>query len=73
VNQLLEYGERVFNLQRLFNLREANLTPKEDMVPPRFLEKNPELSKEVRRYYRARKWDQNGVPKEDILKQLGLA
>jgi len=73
VNQLLEYGERIFNLQRLFNLREANLTPKDDMVPPRFLEKNPEFSKEVRRYYRTRKWDQNGIPKEEILKQLGLA
>ena len=72
-NQLLEYGERIFTLQRLFNLREANLTPEDDMVPPRFLEKNPELPKEVRRYYRARKWDQNGVPKEDLLKQLGLA
>jgi len=73
VNQLLEYGERIFNLERLFNLREANLTPQDDMVPPRFLEKNPELPKEVKHYYRARKWDQNGVPKAEILKHLGLA
>jgi len=71
-DQLLEYGERIFTLERLFNLREAKLTPEDDTVPPRHLEKNPELPKEVRRYYRARKWDQNGVPKEDLLKQLGL-
>lgn len=72
VDQLLEYGERIFTLQRLFNLREAKLTPEDDTVPPRMLEKNPELPKEVRRYYRARKWDQNGIPKEDLLKQLAL-
>ncbi|MDD1776785.1 MAG: aldehyde ferredoxin oxidoreductase family protein [Candidatus Helarchaeota archaeon] len=73
VDQLLEYGERIFTLQRLFNLREAKLKAEDDTVPPRMLEKNPELLKEVRRYYRARKWDQNGVPKEDLLKQLELS
>lgn len=70
--QLLEIGERIFNLQRLFNLREANLNPEDDNLQPRFLEKNPILAKEVRRYYRARKWDRNGVPKAETLKRLGL-
>ena len=59
---LLEIGERIFDLQRLFNLHEANLIPEDDTVQPRFLEKNPNLAKEVRRYYRARQWDRNGVP-----------
>jgi aldehyde:ferredoxin oxidoreductase len=71
--QLLEIGERIFNLQRLFNLREANLTPEDDTVKPRFLEKNPGLAKEVRRYYRARKWDKNGIPKSEVLNRLGLS
>ncbi|NVM27322.1 MAG: aldehyde ferredoxin oxidoreductase family protein [Candidatus Helarchaeota archaeon] len=70
--QLLEIGERIFNLQRLFNLREAKLTPEDDNLQPRFLEKNPTLAKEVRRYYRARKWDRDGVPKAETLKRLGL-
>ncbi len=70
--QLLEIGERIFNLQRLFNLREANLTPEADMVQPRFLEKNPNLAKEVRRYYRGRGWDRSGVPKPETLKRLKL-
>ena len=69
---LLEIGERIFDLQRLFNLREANLIPEDDTVQPRFLEKNPNLAKEVRRYYRARQWDRNGVPKSETLKRLGL-
>jgi len=71
--QLLEIGERIFNLQRLFNLREANLTPDADTVQPRFLEKNPSLAKEVRRYYRNRGWDRSGVPKPETLNRLGIA
>lgn len=71
--QLLQIGERIFTLQRLFNLREANLTPEDDTVKPRFLEKNPKLDKEIRRYYRARKWDRNGIPKPDLLNDLGLS
>jgi len=69
---LLETGERIFTLQRLFNLREAKLTFKDDIVPTRFLEKNPALPKEVRRYYRYRKWDRNGIPKPELLQRLGL-
>lgn len=72
-DQLLEIGERIFNLQRQFNLRETNLGPEEDTVKPRFLEKNPHLEKEVRRYYRARGWDRNGVPKTETLKHLNIA
>jgi aldehyde:ferredoxin oxidoreductase len=71
-DQLLEIGERIFNLQRLFNLREANLTPEDDTVKPRFLEKNPQLDKAVRRYYRARGWDKMGIPKAETLKRLGI-
>ncbi len=71
--QLLEIGERIFNLQRLFNLREANLTPDDDTVKPRFLEKNPDLDKIIRRYYRGRGWDKSGIPKKETLDRLGLS
>ncbi|MFX1297251.1 MAG: aldehyde ferredoxin oxidoreductase family protein [Promethearchaeota archaeon] len=72
-NQFLKIGERIFTLQRLFNLREANLTLEDDMLKQRFLEKNPNLAKEIRRYYRARKWDRKGIPKPETLSQLGLS
>jgi len=71
--EVLEIGERIFNLQRLFSLREVNLTPEDDTVAPRFLKKNPNLPKEVRRYYKARGWDKNGVPKTETLNRLGIS
>ncbi|MHA1265316.1 MAG: aldehyde ferredoxin oxidoreductase family protein [Candidatus Helarchaeota archaeon] len=71
--QLLEIGERIFNLQRLFNLKEAALTVEDDTVPSRFLKKNPTLPKEIRRYYRVRGWTRDGIPKPETLQRLNLA
>jgi aldehyde:ferredoxin oxidoreductase len=74
-------GERIFNLERLFNLR-AGITSQDDTLPKRILQEPmlggaakgqvvrlPEMLPE---YYRLRGWDENGVPTPEKLAQLGL-
>lgn len=78
---LMEIGERIFNLERLFNLK-AGLTCKDDTLPKRMLEEPmPEgpakgdvvhLDEMLPEYYRLRGWTEEGVPTEEKLKSLGL-
>ncbi len=79
---ILEIGERIFNLERLFNLREG-IGAEEDRLPDRFT-KEPftegpakgqivELDKMLPEYYAIRNWDyKTGFPKEENLTILGL-
>lgn len=77
-------GERIFNLARLFNLREG-FTAKDDTLPERIcsepLQGGPAAGKTIPRqefdamlaeYYNLRGWDQNGVPTGEKLGELGL-
>lgn len=74
-------GERVWNLERLFNLR-AGFTTKDDTLPPRLLKEpmkgGPHEGKVVRldimlpEYYSLRGWDEQGVPTEEKLRELSL-
>jgi aldehyde:ferredoxin oxidoreductase len=82
---LLEVGERVLNLQRLFNMREG-LSRKDDILPERikqrpafgFYEKEDQCAIKdfegmLDEYYEARKWDlKTGVPSKEKLKELGI-
>jgi aldehyde:ferredoxin oxidoreductase len=79
----MKTGERIINLERLFNIREG-LSIKDDTLPRRFLEEplpeGPskghicELQPMMRDYYRLRKWDSNtGRPHVSKLKELGIA
>jgi len=79
---LLECGERIWNLERRFNL-EAGLTGADDTLPERML-KDPapsgtakgrvnELDRMLPEYYEARGWSAEGVPTPETLKRLGLA
>ncbi len=78
--ELLKAGERIYNLERLFNLK-AGIKPEEDTLPKRFLEEPmPEgpnkgevvkLNELLPEYYALRGWD-NGIPTEEKLKELGL-
>ena len=74
-------GERIFNLERLFNLK-AGITAKDDILPKRILEE-PMLKGEAEgqvvrlaemlpEYYKVRGWDENGIPTPEKLVQLGL-
>jgi len=80
-NMLLA-GERIWNIERLFNLK-AGLTAKDDTLPKRILEEpmpeGPTKGQVVRlgemlpEYYKARGWDINGVPTAEKLAELGLS
>lgn len=80
-------GERIWNLVRIFNIREAGVSRKDDTLPPRvFTEPLPlppngkfsvSLRKEVfemmlDEYYALRKWGNDGVPTKDVIEELGL-
>jgi len=79
---LLKAGERIWNLERLFN-QKAGLTGSDDTLPKRILEepipagpskgKTNQLSELLTEYYKARGWDEKGVPTSKKLKELGLA
>jgi aldehyde:ferredoxin oxidoreductase len=79
--QLLEAGERIWNLERMFNIK-AGVEPKEDTLPRRLLEvpmpEGPtkgyvhQLDKMLPEYYRLRGWDENGNPTEETLRKLGV-
>ncbi len=77
---LLQLGERIYNLERLFNLREG-LTSKDDTLPPRFFKPLPEgnsrnrvvhLDEMLKEYYKLRGWDKEGRPTKGTLKKLGI-
>jgi aldehyde:ferredoxin oxidoreductase len=84
--EFMDVGQRIFNLQRLYNVREG-ITRKDDRWPDRFFEESvPEgpakgavLSKEtigkvLDEYYEARGWDRStGIPAPETLGRLGLA
>lgn len=79
--RLLETGERIWNLERLFNLN-AGLTGADDTLPPRLLETPaPEgvakgqvsaLKTMLPEYYELRGWTPEGVPSSDTLNRLAL-
>ena len=84
VESYLKCGERIWNLIRLFNLREG-LKPDSDKLPPRLFNepftkgpaKNIVLTKEgfeksLKEYYNLRGWDEKGVPTKKKLEELGL-
>lgn len=74
-------GERIWNLERLFNLREG-FSRKDDTLPKRFLEEPlsdgstkgqvVELEHMLDEYYIFRGWDEEGRPKARKLEQLGI-
>jgi aldehyde:ferredoxin oxidoreductase len=80
--ELIKVGERVWNLERLYNNREG-FTTRDDTLPPRLLTEAPvdgpsqgwvsHLEPMLKEYYRTRGWDENGQPTPKKLADLGLA
>ncbi|MBI2914971.1 MAG: aldehyde ferredoxin oxidoreductase family protein [Firmicutes bacterium] len=76
-----EVGERIWNLERLFNNREG-FGKADDTLPARLLEEGPpdgptagrvvDLEPMLQEYYRFRGWDSEGVPGRRKLEALGL-
>lgn len=81
LDNLLMMGERIWNLERRFNLA-AGFTAKDDNLPPRLLKeaaktgpakgKVVELKKMLPEYYKIRGWTPEGVPTNETYQRLGL-
>ena len=80
VDQVLEIGDRIYNIERMFN-KAAGMKPEDDRLPKRLL-KEPiangpskgmvsHLPLTLPQYYAARGWV-NAFPTDETLKKLGL-
>ena len=79
MGDFLAVGERIVNLERLYNLREGMRPEFEDTLPPRLLRESTSpyhvgvpLGLMLPRYYRIRGWDARGVPTEKTLRRLEI-
>ena len=80
--ELIRVGERIWNLERVWNLR-AGLTAADDTLPKRMLEEPIQngpaqgevsrLSEMLPEYYRERGWNAEGEPSEAKLAELGIS
>ena len=84
-DSIMKAGERIYNVERLFNIK-CGVTSKDDTLPERWFEepqpagpnKGYKFDKEefralLKRYYMLRGWnEETGVPKSQKLNELGL-
>jgi aldehyde:ferredoxin oxidoreductase len=78
---LLEVGDRIYNLERVFNLA-AGVDPSQDTLPKRLLEdpipdgplkgEVAKLDQMLPEYYEQRGWSVKGIPSKKKLQELGL-
>lgn len=78
--QLMEIGERIYNIERMFN-KAAGMKPEDDCLPKRLLDEPisngpsegmvSKLPQMLPEYYAARGWI-NAFPTDETLKKLGL-
>ena len=80
-DDVAKIGEKIYNMERMYNMS-VGFTKADDTLPARmFNEPIPDgpmkgkvsrLSEMLPEYYNIRGWDENGVPTEDKLRELGL-
>jgi len=80
--EVVQVGERIFNLERQINNR-LGVTPKDDVLPDRLAKEArpdggsagvmPNMDAIMDEYYRVRGWDEAGRPAPEKLQELGLA
>jgi aldehyde:ferredoxin oxidoreductase len=78
MGDLNEIGERIMNLERLYNLREG-LDPADDALPARLLRESTSkyqigvpLDKMLPSYYSIRGWDRHGIPTDKTIARLQI-
>ena len=81
VDEMMQAGERIWNMERQFNLK-SGLSAKDDTLPKRLLEEpipaGPNkgqvhrLGEMLPDYYKIRGWTVDGIPTDEKLKELGL-
>jgi aldehyde:ferredoxin oxidoreductase len=79
--ELLEVGERIYNIERMFN-KAAGMKPEDDRLPKRLVEESisngpseGQISKigiTLPQYYAVRGWE-NAFPTQETIERLGLA
>ncbi len=79
--EILQLGERIWTIQKLFNLK-AGITKEDDRLPRRFLEEPAadgrgkgtvvDFDSMLTKYYELRGWDEEGVPTPEKLEELGI-
>lgn len=78
--ELLDAGERIFNLKRMYLVRDGQ-SRKDDKLPPRMRKRRmtggsafniPDVDSMLDRYYEIRGWDEFGIPTPETLERLGL-
>ena len=80
VEQLLEIGDRIYNIERMFN-KAAGMKPEDDRLPKRLLQEpvangpskgmTSQIELTLPQYYEARGWV-NAFPTDETLRKLGL-
>jgi aldehyde:ferredoxin oxidoreductase len=78
--ELIKIGERIYNLQRAFNVR-LGVSRKDDTIPKRMFKpvetggaagKAPSLEPMLKEYYALRGWSSDGKPTVKKMQKLGL-
>jgi aldehyde:ferredoxin oxidoreductase len=79
--QILEAGDRIWNLERVWNLK-AGIDPSQDKLPKRLMEEAipagpskghlSRLAEMLPLYYKERGWDEKGIPTREKLNALGV-
>jgi aldehyde:ferredoxin oxidoreductase len=81
--ELMEVGDRIYAMERLFLVREG-ISRKDDCPPEKFYQpwthgpragtrvEHAEFEAMLDRYYALRGWDRNGIPTPETLARLGL-
>jgi len=82
VENLMTVGERIWNLERKFNM-DAGMTAEDDTLPKRILKEAAKtgpakglvngLDKMLPEYYELRGWTPDGKPTEETLSRLGIS
>ncbi|MBD3354215.1 MAG: aldehyde ferredoxin oxidoreductase, partial [Candidatus Lokiarchaeota archaeon] len=81
VASLIQRGNKIYNMERLFSIK-AGMKKEQDTLPKRFLDeplkegfskdKVVPIERMLEEYYNVRKWDENGIPKSSLLKDLEI-
>jgi len=77
IEEFMKIGERIFNLQRLYNVR-CGISRKDDLLPSRFItlkrnrDKLPPIGQLLSDYYSYRGWSEEGIPTQIKLKELNI-
>ena len=77
IEEFMKVGERIFNLQRLYNAR-CGISRKDDTLHPRFLTLKrergelPPIGKLLSDYYEIRGWSEEGLPVDEKLEELNI-